>query len=315
MYYPIGAYKSLINRFDLLTLIKLVLINIIPLGIFVWLGGINYFKTISKSNEKSQNTSKNKRISFKQNSQMSALIMKELKKYFSSTIYVFNTMAGLLLLPIATIALCVRFDGLATAIATEEVSIENLNFAIAIVPKLFYALIIGMSFMTSITSSSISIEGKTFNISKSLPVKTEKILLSKILMSDLICIPFIVLCDIIFISSFKIGLFDLISIVLISFIAPNISAMIGLIINLKNPKMNASSDAEVIKQSKSSMVSVLLGMILAMLLIGFLFAGLAFNIAIENMVVIELVLLSIALVILWRKIKTDGVKKYREIEI
>lgn len=43
---------------------------------------------------------------------------------------------------------------------------------------------------------------------------------------------------------------------------PVVAETIGIIINLKYPKMDAKNDAEVVKQSMSSMVAVFLGMAL-----------------------------------------------------
>ena len=81
------------------------------------------------------------------------------------------------------------------------------------------------------------------------------------------------------------------------------------------PKMNASSDAEVIKQSASAMISVMLGMVIGAILIGFIFVGLAINIPLEHMMIIEAALLIITTIILWNILKTYGTKKYRQIEI
>ena len=52
----------------------------------------------------------------------------------------------------------------------------------------------------------ISLEGKSFNITKSLPVSPEKILLSKVLTSNIISIPVILICDIIFFIVFKVAI-------------------------------------------------------------------------------------------------------------
>ena len=46
IYYPIGAYIELINKFNILTLIKLILINTISLILFVYIGSKFYLKII-----------------------------------------------------------------------------------------------------------------------------------------------------------------------------------------------------------------------------------------------------------------------------
>lgn len=50
------------------------------------------------------------------------------------------------------------------------------------------------------------------------------------------------------------------SIFIMSIITIFLQSVIGLIVNLKYPKMNATNDTEVIKQSMSSTISVFIGM-------------------------------------------------------
>ena len=51
IYYPVGEYIRLIQKFDIFDLLKLLLINIIPLILFVIITSKHYFTIISKSSE------------------------------------------------------------------------------------------------------------------------------------------------------------------------------------------------------------------------------------------------------------------------
>ena len=313
-YYPIGAYLKLLSRFDIVTFILLLFINAVVLSAFVLIVSKSYFKIVSKSKENIKpvrDNSSKKEYVFKQNNSLFALLKKELARYFSSTVYMFNTLFGLALLIIATVSLCMNFDGTIDTIASEETSEMAVIALSSIAPKVYLAILVAMSFMTSITSSSISLEGKSFNISKSLPVKVEKQLLAKVLMSDLITIPVILICDVVFCVFFEVGIIDIVSILFASFLAPSIAAVFGLIINLKFPKMDASSDTEVVKQSMSSMISVFGGMLFAaiFLVITFLLAAIG-----DFAILIEVILLAILLTILWIILGKYGKKRYREIE-
>lgn len=313
-YYPIGAYVDLIKEFDLLKFLTWVLVSAIPFVLFVLIAGKIYFGLVSKSKENIKKTAKQSgeynNLRFKQNNKMIALIKKEFSRYFSSTVYVINTIFGLVLLTIATIALSLNFEGainfMANDISREEISTLNV-----LAPKVYLVIVMAMSFMTSITSSAISIEGKTFNISKSLPVATEKLLFAKILMSNLITIPVIIICDIIFCISVNVGIIDIVAIAVTSFVAPSIAAIFGLLVNLKFPKMDASSDTEIVKQSMSSMISVFSGIILAVIffVITFIIAGFG-----DVAILFEMALLCMLLLILWLILKRYGKKRYKEIE-
>ena len=104
---------SLIQKFDILEFLKLLSINIISLVVFVMIASKYYFNIISKSLEKreSKKEKNNKNINIKEKSKLLALVSKELKRYFSSTIYMFNTLTGSVLLLIATIGICFDLEG------------------------------------------------------------------------------------------------------------------------------------------------------------------------------------------------------------
>ena len=53
---------------------------------------------------------------------------------------------------------------------------------------------------------------------------------------------------------------------------PLISHLVGIIINLKYPKLEWESPAEAVKQSTSSFIAVMLGMVILMITIGVAFA-------------------------------------------
>ena len=187
----------------------------------------------------------------------------------------------------------------------EQISISDIY---EMIPKFFISLIIFTSCLTSITSSSISLEGSRINILKSLPVSTKTILKSKILNSILITIPFLIIGDIIAACSFKFSLIDITSSFLISIILPIFVAVFGLIVNLKYPKMNASSDTEVVKQSASSMISTLSGMLFATIIIAILF-----TIESKYISLIITFIIAILTLISYRALIIYGDKRFKEI--
>lgn len=313
VYYPAGAYIDLIQNFNLTTLLILIVVNIVPLVIFIMIASRFYFGIISKSSEKGKNKKlKNIESKVKVKSKLSALVSKELKRYFSSTVYIFNTSFGLILLLIVTIAMSVNINGVINTI-TEGEGID-INTIISLMPKIFFCLVTYTACMTSITSSSISLEGKSFNITKSLPTSVDTILLSKILMSCIITMPVILISDLIFFIAFKVGIIDILFILAISILMPILIAIIGLFTNLKYPKMNASSDTEVVKQSMSTTIAVFSGMILGLVFDVLMVAG-AQTPNTNLFVLIELVVLAVVVIALWRKLKKYSNKRFKEINV
>lgn len=318
IYYPAGLYINLIQNFNISDLVILFAINIIPAIIFIYIASIFYFKITSRLTEKKGNNKKADitKVSdktFKVRTRLSSLINKEMKRFFSSPVFIINAGFGIVLILAITIAISINFDGFVNGFLEQEevgMGVEQIR---ALLPKIFYGFVVFVSCMTCITSSMISLEGKSFNITKSLPVSTEKILLAKVLTSNIISIPVILLSDIIFFIVFKVAIIDIVFILLASIIIPTFTALIGILMNLKYPKMDATSDTEVVKQSMSSMVAVFIGMFVATIAIGIIVLGSTINI--DLFIILELLIFSIIVCILWKILKKYGIKRFREINV
>lgn len=317
VYYPVKLYSSLVQNFNIIELLKLLAINIIPTILFIYIASIFYFKIISKTTEKSGK--KNKSISLnnkilKRRPKVVSLIKKELKRFLDSPVYIINTMFGGVIIVATTIGIAINFDEMLNAFVGQIGMGIDREQIINLMPKIFYEIVVFTSCLTSITSSMISIEGKSFNVTKSLPVSTKKILLSKIMASNILSTPLILISDIIFFVTFKTEMIDIIYILLISIIMPTLIGVIGLLINLRFPKMDASSDTEVVKQSVSSAIAVFIGMGIGIASI-ILMATVGSNMNLNIFVMVELVALLFIIVVLWNILKIYGTKRFKEIEI
>lgn len=311
IYYPAKLYIQLIQDFKIQDFLMLLTINIIPAILFIYIASINYFKVISKSKETSNSKKRKKNTrNIKTKSKIQSLVFKELKRYFSSTVYIFNTAFGIILMLVITITLCVNLDGTINAVLEGEdigLTMEQIK---SYIPKIYFQIVIYTACMTSITSSSISLEGKSLYILKTIPVETRKIFKAKIITSNIITMPIMFISEIIFFIAFKPEIKDIIFILFATIIMPTLTAIIGLLVNLKHPKLNASSDTEVVKQSASSGISVLIGMVLGMLSI---VTAIIFYNSIELCYIIELIILTVITIVLWAILKKYGQKKFMQI--
>lgn len=316
VYYPAGLYIDLIQEFKITDILLLFAVSIIPAIIFIYFASLYYFKIISHSSERSRSNNRSKKSNInnlKVRKPIGALISKEFKRFLSSPVFVINAGFGLVIMIAASCGLIFNSNAIIDALLDtfgSGVSIEEIK---DLIPKLFYGIVVFASCTTSITSSLISIEGKSFYVTKSLPLSTKNILLSKILMSNLIVIPIIFICDIIFFASFSLSLLDLMYIILATILFPTFTSLVGLIMNLKYPNMNASSDTEVVKQSWSATVSAFIGVLVGMASIGIIVMGSDLNLTL--IIGIELLIVTIVIMILWNVLKTYGVKKWNEINV
>ena len=266
LYFPIGGFISIINKFDIMIFIKLLLVNIIPLIIFIIIGQTFYFKIISNTKNYSHN--KNQKIKkYRIRKPLYALVIKELKRYFSSVVYMFNTVFGLLILIVFSFILVTKGEEL-----VGQMLFQNPNINISIYTFYYFIVIFSLA-MTSISSSSISLEKKSFNITKTLPISAKDILKSKIIFCFVIEVPFIIASLAFLVIFSNPSVLFLLEASIISILIILFNAVIGLLLNLKYPKLDAQTDTEVIKQSMSATISVFVGMgyaILSIILVSFL---------------------------------------------
>ena len=101
---------------------------------------------------------------------------------------------------------------------------------------------------------------------------------------------------------------------MLTFVIIFLSAVIGLLVNLKYPKLNASNDTEVVKQSMSSMISVFIGWgIFLLSIIGFIV--LSKNISMSILMTFHILILMGISIILYVILMKNGTKEYQKLNV
>lgn len=310
LYFPANLYIKLINSFNLTDLVIFIGANILIFGFIILILSQRYFKI--NSNVKSiKIVNSNKSYKIKTNKPIISLIKKELTRFTTSPVFITNAGFGLVLFILGCIMIVLKFENLVNHLAEQmKMSIDQLK---SYIPLVLFSFIIFSSLMTSITSSMISLEGKTFSILKSLPVKPYTVIKSKILTAVLIMIPCILLGDIIVIVKFGCNIIELIMILSVSIILPLVSETIGIAVNLKFPKMDATNDTEVVKQSISSSIAVFASIGLIGLTTLGIIKAITLNIQIDLIMAMILGIYVMLYVVLLIHMKKIGVKRFNEI--
>ena len=295
IYPPALFFKEALINYDLVSLLKFIVVSIIPFIVFI----LVFSKTFKAINGKLSESFKkaNYRVTELQiNSPIKAITIQELRRYFATPIYVLNTALGMVLV-------------LGASIATLFISPETLVMIIGypgmedVIPLMVLALFIFGIGLTCTTNSSISLEGNKLWIIKSLPISVIDIFKGKILMNLIITIPIGIISNIIFFIGLKFEVKYLLFNLLISIIYSILIAIVGLIINLYFPKMDWTNPTTVVKQSASVMITILGLLILTLAMIGISVALVEiFNIT--NMIIILTVVLILFLILLFASIKT-----------
>lgn len=191
------------------------------------------------------------------------LLKKELKRYFASSIYVTNTIVGYILAVLATVSFfIVGFDKLCSLIG-----ISNYSAMVRSALPFFVALLMSI---TSMTSSSISMEGKTLWQIQTLPVRRADIYISKIMANLAVALPFYVISTIFACLSVEYNPVEYIYIILIPAVYILFIAVVGITINLLFPVLNWDNEVRVVKQSASTFICMIIGALSALIPIAFI---------------------------------------------
>ena len=258
LYYPAGVYNNLLIKFNIKDLLIFIIVNILLLILSIKIISNVYFKI--NSNVKRVITSSNKKdYRIENHKVIPALMKKEFIRFINSPVFIINAAFGLVLYVALAIGLVLKFDTIKSGIVIEG-HLISLDVITSYFPVMMFLLVCATSFMSSITSSMISLEGKSFSILKSLPISSLTIILAKVFSAIVIMVPFILIGNIIILIKFKLSIIETIIIIISSVVLPMVSSIMGIIINLKYPKMDAENDTEVVKQSMSSMIAVFGGM-------------------------------------------------------
>lgn len=260
-YYPAAAFTRLATSFDIWEYLLFVAVNLGLAIIAVLLISRFYFQMITRVNAIKKSRSAVLKYDFKRHGQVYTIVRKEMSRYFSTPVLLTNTALGLVLFLVAAGALCFNYDSIVASITG---SVENFPLSPdeiwEYLPSVAFILVAFASLMTFITATTISLEGKAFNLLKTLPVSGKKVILSKVLAAMLLITPFTLIGSIVMMVRFQ---FDVPSGILVSVAAiamPLVAELIGVLINLKYARFDAENDAVVVRQSAGVMVATFLGL-------------------------------------------------------
>ena len=242
-----------------------------------------------------------KKSTAKQASPEKALLTKELRRFTGSSVYMLNCGLGIILMPIAAVALIIKGSELYLIFSQMLAGHEG------VIPLLAAAMICMLTTMNDITSPSVSLEGKNLWIVQSFPIPAKKVLHAKLrLHLILTVIPALILAICIFIV-FKISLPYAILVSAFTLIFILLTALIGLVLNLKMPNLNWTDVTVPVKQSLCVMLSLFGGWAIIMALGGIYLAVMKFITPLVYLIAVS-ALAALVSLILMRWLNTRGVK-------
>ena len=296
-------YIEALKNNNVLSLIAFILVNLVFFGIFLAIFSRG-FKSINSRISEKYKASNYKMTKLKSSSVLKALYIKELKFYFSSYIYVVNTGFGVIMMTVFSLAIAIF--GKDTVAKVLEIPMVDAYIS----PIIALVFVFCITF-TFITAASISLEGKSLWIIKSLPIKIETILWSKIFVNLSFTVPALIINTTIVALSFKMDLVTVLAIFSVCILYCLLSPIIGIMINLYFPKLEWTTPVVVVKQSASALLATLTGFITIIIPI-VLFV--VVKPASSNLFLgIFSIFLLIIVALLVKVLKTTGVRKFKEL--
>ncbi len=296
--YPLAPlFSKAVVNYDLLALILFIGISILAFLLYTVLVKI-IFKKMNTAIMTGTARANFKMSELKTSSPWKALYRKELKRFFASPLYVLNTGIGIVLLTVGTIAMI--FVDLGTLLGDPQAAAQlAANFPVAI----SFCVV-----MTCPSTASISLEGRSWWIIKSIPVTYKQVYLSKVAVNFTIVAPAIL--DAVIIGCIlKLGMVETFLLVLLTIASSIFISCLGLLINLALPNFTWISEVVVIKQSAAMIVTIIAGFTYMGIQILLLFALKSFLLA----SVVFLFLTIVLDIILYTGLTTYGKRRFTEL--
>lgn len=250
---PFGLMMRAVEG-DVLALPLLAAVSVLPFLAVVWLFSSQYKRVLSALSARMVRDDY-KLGDLKAAGQFSALFRREVKRYFGTTIYFFNTGFGAVTLVIAAAFACFGYRSFREYVELFSSLLGGMDMVCGVA-----VLAIGF-FSTTIctTCVSVSLEGKTFWILKEAPIRPQYYFTSKIAVNLLLAWPSVLLCTVPLGIVYGVDPMTLAASVFVLLALGLLVAVYGLAVNLLFPKMDAPNDTVVVKQSVSALIGALGG--------------------------------------------------------
>jgi len=252
--YPlVSIFEKAVCQYNIIAFITFLLISVIWYYVFVKIVSIKY-KTINTGLTSHQTKSNYKLQSLKVTSPFKALHLKEMKRFFSSYLYVLNFgMGAVLLLVISITCFIFGIDKLQQLMGLTNIKGIMINFAPFVMS--------GMLAMTCTTAVSLSLEGKNLWILQSAPLDAATIYRSKMSVNATILLPISLLSSLFMSLCLKPTIMSTVWMFVTPLAYVGLTCVWGMFINLKMPNFAWESEVTVIKQSMASVLGILGGML------------------------------------------------------
>ena len=270
---------------------------------------LSFFSLTTKKRGKTARQFQKTASAYRSGTQRGALLHKELRYFKSSATYMLNCGLGIIFLLAAAVFLFLKAGWIKSLLPQLTQYLPGISEWI---PLMACGAICFLISTIDITSPSISLEGKRLWILQSMPIPAWDILWAKVLLHLLVALPPALLCTIAVSVVLSLDALTFIFVLICTTLFVLFCAVSGLLINLKRPVLNWSSEATPIKQSASVIFSML-GSWAAVLVLGGICFLLHSTLSPTLLLLLCTAVLGLLSFVLIRWLKQKGTRKFSDL--
>lgn len=232
---------------NFLSLLLFALCAVLPFALVYALLSVNFIRLVTT--RRGTPRVKYREKALKVSGVRMALVKKECRHFFGSPMYMLNGATGLILM-VVLVVMCIVNREVFQTLTTEMPALRGS------LPSLICAGLCACASMNIISAPSISLEGKTLWIVRSLPIDASEVLLAKADAHVLLCLPVTLACAAVCGIFFSASVLQWILLLTVPVALTVFFALFGVVINLHFPKFDWVSETACVKQSASVMISL-----------------------------------------------------------
>ncbi len=197
------------------------------------------------------------KVRYKRKAKIQSLLIREILRYFSTSVYMLNTMLGIISLILFMIYSYFKKDSVSMYMELIGTTFEIENTSV------LCAFVMGMLIILSnVTYASISIEGKNRELLKSFPIEIRELLLAKYLFHLSLTVTTICICAVFLGTIFEMNTLEWCLLFILPIVFSSFVGALGLFINLLFPNYEWENVTYIVKQSVSAITTILFSILI-----------------------------------------------------
>ncbi len=187
----------------------------------------------------------------------SALVRKELRRVTSNAMYIMNGAIGAIMAVILAVVMLFKRDLIDTLLAQFVMTGLNLDGWIGGIACAMLCMLMSMNVLSA---PSLSVEGKNLWLMQSLPLPAGEILLAKVMMHMIICVPCGLVAGAVMGIALRADAITWLALMVLPALLTCFMAFVGVVINLHLPRFDYANDLIAVKQSAATGITMFVGM-------------------------------------------------------